>query len=176
MRRLFSILIIFVIVWIIGFKKINAYQFAGAEYQVIENTVTNDLGFGIKHRTDIGKSNLINTELDLQQVNVLEVPANEDVKIVTWSNLSPTRWSLSPVRAMANNYEVNNPGYKVIAAINGDNNFITVTFLILVVMNHYHLLLKEFIFLMVKTIKPLIMIKVVVVNQLALKMTDQNHH
>lgn len=120
MRKIFSLIILIFFGLVLSLPTAKAYQFAGAEYEVVENKIVNDLEFGIKHRTDIGQSDLINNALDFQQVNVLEVPASQNIKIVTWSKLSSTRWSLTPVRAMALDYEAKNPGYKVVAAINGD--------------------------------------------------------
>ncbi|MFA6627798.1 MAG: phosphodiester glycosidase family protein [Bacilli bacterium] len=55
-----------------------------------------------------------------EQVNVLEVPSTTDVQIVPWSKMGQANWNLATVKNMATNYEQLNPGYKVIAAINGD--------------------------------------------------------
>ena len=55
-----------------------------------------------------------------QQVSLLEVPSNENIRITTWANLKNNIWSLTTVKGLISNYESNNPGWKVIAAINGD--------------------------------------------------------
>lgn len=55
-----------------------------------------------------------------QQVNVLEVKPSENVKVVSWANLSYNKWTLSTVKSLAANFEANNKGWKVIGAVNGD--------------------------------------------------------
>ena len=55
-----------------------------------------------------------------QQISVLEVPNSGDVKVTSWANLAGSRWTLTTVRGLILNYEKNNPGWKVVAAINGD--------------------------------------------------------
>ena len=56
----------------------------------------------------------------VQQVHVLEVPSRKDVFVVPWANLNGHKWTLTTVKGLIENYEKNNPGYKVIAAVNGD--------------------------------------------------------
>ena len=51
------------------------------------------------------------------------IPNNGKAKVVQWTYLpssSTFGWTLTTVTKMASNYELYNPGYKVIAAINGD--------------------------------------------------------
>lgn len=55
-----------------------------------------------------------------QNVSLLQVPSSKDVKITTWANLDNHRWTLTSVRGLINKYEKSNPGWKVVAAINGD--------------------------------------------------------
>ena len=55
-----------------------------------------------------------------QQVSLLEIPRTSEVKITSWANLGNHKWSLTTVKGLINNYEKNNPGWKVVAAINGD--------------------------------------------------------
>lgn len=55
-----------------------------------------------------------------QQVHLLEVPSSKDIKIIPWANLNNNKWSLTTVRGLIEHYETNNPGYRVIAAVNGD--------------------------------------------------------
>lgn len=55
-----------------------------------------------------------------QMVSLLEIPSSKDVKVTTWANLNSNKWSLSTVKGLINDYEKKNPGWKVIAAINGD--------------------------------------------------------
>ena len=55
-----------------------------------------------------------------QIVNILEVPSSESVRITSWANLNGHRWTLTTVRGLIADYESKHPGWKVIAAINGD--------------------------------------------------------
>lgn len=105
-------------------------------YQVKENIATNDLPYGVKHRTDISSLSAsagMVTAMGLgvtekfvpgkeypQQVNIMEIPVSSDVKITSWSVLGNTTWNLNTVRTMASDYESKHPGYKVIGAINAD--------------------------------------------------------
>ena len=64
---------------------------------------------------------LIPNQYYLQQVSLLEVPSTSDIKITTWANWpGGNTWKLTTVKGLISNYEKNNPGWKVIAAINGD--------------------------------------------------------
>lgn len=105
-------------------------------YSVKENIAENDLAFGVYHRTDISTTaagvgmithmgsavseKFVPGKEYPQQVNIMEVSPDDNVKIVSWSILGKTSWSLNTVKAMANDYEKVNPGYKVIGAINAD--------------------------------------------------------
>ena len=55
-----------------------------------------------------------------QSVNVLTVPSQSGVKVVNWTLTNPLGWTLATVRELAKDFEKNNPGWKVVAAINGD--------------------------------------------------------
>lgn len=55
-----------------------------------------------------------------QQISVLEIPNSGDVKVTSWANWGGNHWTLTSVRGLITNYEKNNPGWKVVAAINGD--------------------------------------------------------
>ena len=92
-----------------------------ATYEVVSNVKTVDLGYGITHTKDISKSTkLADGELLPQSVNVLEVPSKEDVRVVSWTLSNSSGWSKATVRAMANDFENKNPGWVVVAAVNGD--------------------------------------------------------
>lgn len=108
------------------------------QYRVVENKATNYLPYGVKHYTDISESTTSysiskaaggsgDTNLPFnpgslypQQVNVLEVPSTEGVKITSWGNLNNHRWTLTTVKNLIADYEAKNPGWNVIGAINGD--------------------------------------------------------
>ncbi len=55
-----------------------------------------------------------------QQINLLEIPYESESKIVPWGVISKGAWTLATVKTMAEDYENKHPGWKVIAAINGD--------------------------------------------------------
>lgn len=99
-------------------KQVKAY---GATFEFVSNVKTVDLGYGITHIKDVAKSTKIeNGELQPQSINVLEIPSDEEVKIVNWTFSNSAGWTTQTVRAMANDFENKNPGWVVIAAINGD--------------------------------------------------------
>lgn len=55
-----------------------------------------------------------------QQLNILEIPNESETKIVPWAVIDNGGWSLAKVTTMAEDYEASHPGWKVVAAINGD--------------------------------------------------------
>ena len=108
-----------------------------AKYRVIDSSSYKTLPYGIKFKkvsaltstplSDIdadGYSGITQTivanQYYSQQVSLLEIPRTSEVKITSWANLGNHKWSLTTVKGLINNYEKNNPGWKVVAAINGD--------------------------------------------------------
>ena len=55
-----------------------------------------------------------------QQLNILEIPNESKTKLVPWGVINNGKWSLARVAVMIEDYEKANPGWKVVAAINGD--------------------------------------------------------
>ena len=123
--------------FLIGPNTVKAYDankdtvsVAGATYKATSNTVTQNLGYGITHIRDLGISSASRLNdyascgpkdtLVGQQVNVVTVPSNESVRIVNWTYMNASGWSLQTVRNLAENFELHNPGWKVIACVNGD--------------------------------------------------------
>ena len=102
----------------------------GATYSATTNLIDNEIGYGVHHIKDLGVSSATNLNnydscgpkdvLVGQQVNVLSIPSNEAVRIVNWTYLNQNGWSKQTVRKLAENFEYHNPGWKVIAGINGD--------------------------------------------------------
>ncbi|HOE77408.1 MAG TPA: phosphodiester glycosidase family protein [Bacilli bacterium] len=109
----------------------------GARYYVEENVETNLLRSGIVHVKDKAMSStdesgmsaggsdssggtVIANQFYPQSVNVLTVPSQSGVKVVNWTLTNPLGWTLATVRELAKDFEKNNPGWKVVAAINGD--------------------------------------------------------
>lgn len=107
-----------------------------AKYYVENVKEVNELPNGVKQYTHLGYTSAITGEVtDMgmnvtepfvpnkyypQQVNILEVPSSKDVSIVPWAYISNSEWNLKTVRDIAKDYEAKNPGYKVIAGVNGD--------------------------------------------------------
>lgn len=133
MMKIFKRLLLFLLLTLatfIGFTNVNATaindvtEIGGAKYYVDERKEDNSLSYGVQHYNDKGYS-LTNAygstdEYNPQNVNVLEVPSNENVKVTSWANLSGHKWTRTTVKVFISDYENKNPGWKVIAAINGD--------------------------------------------------------
>ena len=103
-------------------KKITAGK---GTYRVTDRTNSDDLGYEIKYTRDIAVSSspsLISPVLteDPQVVNILEVPSSQLVRVVNWTYASRTNWSKQTVKNLAKDFERNNPGWIVLAGINGD--------------------------------------------------------
>jgi len=110
----------------------------GAEYLVNERVKDEMLSSGVRYINDTSSSSaslrittqtdsglggtnpLIAGQLYPQKVNVLEVPSTQNVKIIPWALTNNSAWSLATVTNMAKNFELTNPGWRVIAAVNGD--------------------------------------------------------
>ncbi|HKM30487.1 MAG TPA: phosphodiester glycosidase family protein [Bacilli bacterium] len=122
---------------IVVVEALNNGNILEASYIVDEITAYNELPYGVIHTTNkaftstslaVGDADgysgvtedIVANKLYPQQVNVLEVPSSKDIKITTWANLEGNKWALATVRALIIKYETANPGWKVIAAINGD--------------------------------------------------------
>lgn len=122
---------------LINATTVNAYDpnkdtvsVAGATYKATKNVLVQDLGYGITHTKDLGVSSATRLNdydscgpkdtLVGQQVNVLTIPSNETVRIVNWTYMNSNGCTLQTVRKLAENFELYNPGWKVIAGVNGD--------------------------------------------------------
>jgi len=141
MRMLRKISSALIIILLTIFINVNIFasdvtEINGARYYVEEEIIRNELSKGVIQHTDISYSSakectstaagLGSTETFVpdkyypQQVNVLEIPSSNEIKITPWANINSAGWTLSTVRSMIIDYERDNPGYKVIAAVNGD--------------------------------------------------------
>lgn len=108
----------------------NVVEVDGATYEVKKNLITQDLGYGVTHVKDIAQSSASNLHdydscgpkntLVGQQVNVLTVESSKTTRIVNWTYMTNDGWTTQTVRTLAENFEIHNPGWKVIAAVNGD--------------------------------------------------------
>ena len=104
----------------ITFASNEKVEVLGATYEVTENLITQDIGYDIKHTKDIAQSSKKEDELYPQAINVLEIPSSEEVRVVSWTFSNPSGWTKNTVRRMAEDFENKNPGWVVVAAINGD--------------------------------------------------------
>ena len=135
----FILMILFLISFVAGSFISSAAEvvteYNGSKYKVISVNEENELYFGLKHTEYTAESSYINetygtdvgrtlpNKFYSQNVNVLEVPNKEGVQVVHWSYLpssSSKGWMTTTLTTMISNYETHNPGYKVLAAINGD--------------------------------------------------------
>ncbi len=140
-KGLISFCLVLLMVLLFGFNGVNAEvdtskvtDFNGSKYRVNSIVEQNALHGGVVHTKYAAESSHTKdlegdyvgktyaNEFYPQSVNVLEIPNSKDVMVVQWSFHSKTsaEWSLATVSAMAENYELLHPGYKVLAAINGD--------------------------------------------------------
>lgn len=138
-KKLIFILSTFLLLslFLVNFTNVQAYDaskdtvsVAGATYKATKNVLVQDLGYGITHTKDLGVSSATRLNdydscgpkntLVGQQVNILTVPSNETVRIVNWTYMNSNGCTLQTVRKLAENFELYNPGWKVIAGVNGD--------------------------------------------------------
>ena len=117
----------------------NYYEFNDCGYYVEKTVDTKNLGYGITYQRDFsqlatfdankitgnaaglgggGKAEI--GKFYSQQVNKLEISSTEHAKIVPYAILEGSLWNTSTVRNAAEDYESKHPGWKVVAAINGD--------------------------------------------------------
>ena len=107
----------------------NSYSNFGATYTVTQVTDEKDLGYGVKFHRELATltTNISGISAGVtvgvaaaQQVSILEVEARKDVQLVPYAFLESASWVASTVKDAAAQYEARNPGYRVIAAVNGD--------------------------------------------------------
>jgi hypothetical protein len=123
MKRLAKILLLIITLFVFsGIVVSGADEFVetgSAGYRVVERLETNELLFDVLHYKDLGQSKRDGL-FYRQEVNVLEVPATSNAKIVSYGNLSGHKWTLTTVSNLAKQFEAENPEWKVLAAVNGD--------------------------------------------------------
>ena len=83
----------------------------------ISNTLT---GFSAAGSGGGGEN--VSGQLYPESVNFLSIPRGSNAKIVNWANSGAyfSSWKKGTVESMALDFEANNPGWKVIAAVNAD--------------------------------------------------------
>lgn len=142
LKKLLSLTFIFIFAFVAFDVNVNAEteenvtDIGVAKYKVEEVTRETNLPYGVKQHTEIGYTSaaageVTNMGLNVtesfiankyyqQQVNILEIPSSADIKITPWAYVTSGAWNTRTVKLMAQDFEEKNPGYKVIAAINGD--------------------------------------------------------
>lgn len=103
----------------------NVYAAGDSEYQVTERKSDQVIDYSIRYINDIAVSKSTTqiegtNTLDPQVVNVLEVPTSSVMKVVNWTYSSSGRWTTQTLTKLAQDFENNNPGWVVLAGINGD--------------------------------------------------------
>ena len=101
----------------------------GATYQIKEIADEYDFGYGITYQREISTSSVTQSGLSTgfslnvdsaQQAHVLTVKPSEDVLLVPYTFVDGGQWHAVTVKKAALQYEATHPGYKVVAAVNGD--------------------------------------------------------
>lgn len=105
------------------------YDNGYAVYKDVVVTDEKDLGYGIKWHRETATSKVLQSKLAIngqvgidyaQRTNVLEFSVNDEVSLVPYAVLDGALWSAVSVKKAAEQYEIENPGYRVVAAVNGD--------------------------------------------------------
>lgn len=110
----------------------------GATYRVTDTIEKFDLGYGISYQREnamttvkeghysgavagLGSTGGFEVGKDYhQEVNVLQIDALSEAQLIPYAYLYGGVWNTATVRAAAKEFENSNPGYMVIAAVNGD--------------------------------------------------------
>lgn len=90
------------------------------QYNVIEET-EREIYDGVKHIHATAEMQNDAFQKSTQNVNVIikDVDA-KNVQVVSWAKIVNGRWRLAPLDELARDFEAKNPGWKVIAGVNGD--------------------------------------------------------
>ncbi len=101
------------------------YSAGDAQYQVTERLTDEIVDYGVRYINDTAVSKSTTqiggkNTLDPQVVNLLEVPTSSVMKVVNWTYSSSSGWSTQTLTSLAQDFEFNNPGWVVLAGINGD--------------------------------------------------------
>ncbi len=111
------------------FATSEEYNNGYAVYKDVVVTDEKDLGYGIKWHRDTAVSKVLQSGLATggavdkdysQRTNVLEFSINDEVSLVPYAVVGSGQWSAVSVKNAAKQYELENPEYRVIAAVNGD--------------------------------------------------------
>lgn len=104
------------------------YETEYAIYEETEVVANNMIGYGINHintKAITTAKRFTNISSDLvvdspQNVNILSVPSAKNIRVVNYTYLDDDGWTKQTLSKMVENFEQNNPGWAVIAGVNGD--------------------------------------------------------
>lgn len=123
-------LILSLSVVLIDSNKINA-GYSSDTFKEVEKLIDQDLWGGVTltkekvqtayNGTGVSKDGSLTNYWNNHTIQWVDLPgANNGVKVVTWSEGTANEWKQSTVTRTIADFEAKNPGYKVIAGINGD--------------------------------------------------------
>ena len=147
-RSISFILICFISILILNFNvfstpEVTSVKGGAADFYVESTYETKELDFGVKYQHDLAYSRINDSSYSVagaydaggsanssapleygkyytQNINVLEIPTDSGINIVSYANIKGGTWTLTSVKAFITRYEQTHPEEKVIAAINGD--------------------------------------------------------
>ena len=121
-RKIFIfVFVLAVFLFGISYAKIELNAANEASFTVSSTLTTKQLLYGVTYKSVDGLSNTGGSTTKVKQVcNYVEIPSVEGLVVTSWANMDPYKWNMSHVNAVAKDYEAKHPGYKVIAATNGD--------------------------------------------------------
>lgn len=137
---LFLMLLFMVLTYPINvFASANSFTNYAATYKTTGVLAERDLGYGVqfkkesatlavsdsKYANGQGSSNEIKYDVEknkeyTNEVSVLNIDLSKGARFVPYAALSGSSWNATSLRAAALDYEIKNPGSKVIAGVNGD--------------------------------------------------------
>ena len=122
---------------------VTSVKGGAADFYVESTYEDKELDFGVKYRHDLAYSRINDSSYSVsgaydaggsanssgpleygkyytQNINVMEIPTDSGINIVSYANIKGGLWTLTSVKAFITRYEQTHPDEKVIAAINGD--------------------------------------------------------
>ena len=129
----FSIILSLFFCMFVLFTNINTInaQYTSDTFKEVENVLQKDLAGGVTlykdkvttsyNGTGVSVDGRLTDYWNNHTIQWVDLPSvNNGVKVVTWSEGSANKWKQSTVRGTIADFERKNPGYKVIAGVNGD--------------------------------------------------------
>lgn len=134
MKKIFISIIVFTLVIAFTSKVfLNAehefdkdiYSAGNSQYQVTNRLSDEVIDYGVRYINDVALSKSTTqisgkNTMDPQVINYLEVPTSSVMKVVNWTYSSSSGWTTQTLTKLATDFENNNPGWVVLAGINGD--------------------------------------------------------